>query len=99
MARTVGGPLLIGLFGAAITVAVAMSLLVGGALDGAGVDWRVNFVVAAVVCFSALPFFFGRLPALADRARQALGDVVREFVSPRYWQVALLFLLVQRACR
>ena len=92
--RNVGGAVLIGVFGAAITVAVAVSLLLGGALDGAGVDWRVNFVVAAAVCLSALPFFFGRLPAFPTVLAKPVRDVAREFVSARYWQVALLFLLV-----
>lgn len=93
LGRAVGGAVLVGIFGGAITIAVAASLLLGGALDGAGVDWRVNFLVTAALCFSALPFFIGRLPATPPARGRAMGDLLRELVSRRYWRVAALFVL------
>lgn len=91
--RAVGGGTLIGVYGGAITVAVAVALALGGLLADAGVSWRANFVISTVIGFSALPCFAGRLPdtpAVASRPGRAL---VRSFVTWRYWRVALLFVL------
>ena len=91
--RAVGGGLLVGIYGAAITVTVAVSLLLGGALESAGVDWRVAFLVSAVIGCSSFPFF-GRLPRLpAERGRPG-RDLVRVMARWAYWRVALLFILV-----
>ncbi len=91
--RAVGGGPLIGLYGGAITVAVAVSLALGGVLAGAGVSWRANFVVSTVLGFSAFPFFAGRLPDTPPVASRPGRALVRSFVMWRYWRVALLFVL------
>jgi MFS transporter, DHA1 family, inner membrane transport protein len=91
--RAVGGGTLIGIYGGAITVAVAVSLALGGALASAGVDWRANFVVSAVLAFSAFPFFAGRLPATPPVAGKPGRALARSFATWSYWRVALLFVL------
>jgi len=91
--RVVGGSLLIGLYGGAITVATAIALALGGVLASVGVDWRVNFVVSALLGFSPLPFFAGRLPDMAVKRRPG-RELARSFLTWSYWRVGLLFILV-----
>ena len=90
--RVIGGPLLLGIYGGALTISVAIALALGGALESAGVDWRVEFAVAAVFGVSALPFFTGRFPEIGRPPGRMARDLVRAFASWAYWRVALLFL-------
>src|SRR5262249_40470665 len=46
-ARAMGGVKMVGLFGAGLTLGVAAALFLGSILEGAGVDWRVAFVITA----------------------------------------------------
>jgi cyanate permease len=90
--RAVGGPPLLGIYGGAITICVAIALALGGALESAGVDWRVEFAVAAVFGVSALPFFTGSFPEIPRPPRGVAHDLMRAFASWAYWRVALLFV-------
>lgn len=54
-ARHEGGPKLVGLFGVGITLGIAFALGIGGLLADLGVDWRLVFVLSALVGISALP--------------------------------------------
>ena len=90
--RTIGGPLLLGIYGGAITICVAIALALGGVLESAGVDWRVEFAVAAVFGVSALPFFTGRFPEIPRPPGSVARDLMRAFASWAYWRVALLFV-------
>jgi DHA1 family inner membrane transport protein len=93
LGRAAGGAWLLGIYGGAITVAVAVALALGGALDSAGVDWRANFVVSAAIGFSALPFLVGRFPE-TPRSRSGAGrELLAEFTKTAYWRVAALFIL------
>src|SRR5262245_38891618 len=53
IARELGGVRLLGLFGGAITLGIAVALGLGSALEDVGASWRAGFVVSAAVC--ALP--------------------------------------------
>lgn len=70
MARELGGVRLLGLFGGAITLGIALALGLGSALLDAGADWRTGFVISAVVC--ALPLLV-LPPRLATRPVQPPG--------------------------
>src|SRR5262249_59107073 len=48
-ARAKGGVKMVGLFGAGLTLGVAAALFLGSVLEGAGVDWRVAFVITAAL--------------------------------------------------
>src|SRR5262249_61606582 len=54
-ARAMGGVRMLGLFGAGLTLGVAGALLLGSILQGAGVDWRVAFLITAALAAVALP--------------------------------------------
>jgi predicted MFS family arabinose efflux permease len=60
VARTSGGLRLLGLFGGAVTLSIALALEIGGVLQDVGLDWRIGFVISAIVGISALPVFAGR---------------------------------------
>jgi cyanate permease len=92
--RSVGGARLIGIYGGAISIGVAVSLALGGALESAGVDWRVNFGIAALLGGAASPFFFGRFPDTPETRKRAGRELARAFLTRTYWPVALLFVLV-----
>jgi MFS transporter, CP family, cyanate transporter len=91
--REIGGPLLVGLYGGAITIGEALSLVIGGLLADADIDWRVNFIVSALLGASALPFLLGRFPDIAREAGGAAREMLRVFLRFAYWRVALLFTL------
>lgn len=87
-----GGPRLVGVFGAAITVAIALALAVGSALDQANVSWRFAFVISALVGVSLLLVLPARLRAtIPGPAAQAhfLKLAVR---SRNLWRLMLLFV-------
>lgn len=54
LARKAGGVRLIGLFGGAVTIGTAAGLGLGSLMRGAGIDWRWDFVLAALVAGLAL---------------------------------------------
>jgi MFS family permease len=80
-ARVIGGVKMVGLFGAGLTLGVAAALLIGSVLEGAGVDWRVAFVITAALAAIALPILPNepvKVPRAASEgeglAREALGN-------------------------
>ena len=90
-ARGHGGVRTVGLLGAAIQLGIAGGLLVGSLLADAGVDWRVAFVVSAVVGASGLPFLPARVDFEGPTARPR--RLVRaELRDPDVWRLGLLFL-------
>ena len=62
LARHAGGVRLVGLFGGAVTIGTAAGLGAGSLMRGAGIDWRWDFVLAALVAVVAL----AALPAAAS---------------------------------
>jgi predicted MFS family arabinose efflux permease len=62
LARKAGGVRLVGLFGGSVTIGTAAGLGAGSLMRGAGIDWRLDFVLAALVAVVAL----AALPAAAS---------------------------------
>jgi predicted MFS family arabinose efflux permease len=91
MARVLGGLRLLGLFGGSITLGIAVALGLGSALDDAGVNWRVGFIISAAVCL--LPLLV--LPAAVQGTPSARPD--RAFIraalaTPATWRLLALFV-------
>jgi predicted MFS family arabinose efflux permease len=88
-ARAVGGVRLLGLFGAGLTLGIAASLLLGSILVGAGVDWRVPFVITAALAVVALPLLpnvrveIPRAPVMGGLLGEALGNQA-------WWRIEVL---------
>jgi predicted MFS family arabinose efflux permease len=91
MARELGGVRLLGLFGGAITLGIAVALALGSALEDAGTSWRVGFVVSAAVC--ALPLLV-LPPRLATRPVPLPGRafVTTALRTDTIWRLAALFV-------
>jgi predicted MFS family arabinose efflux permease len=89
-ARVMGGVKLVGLFGAGLTLGVAASLLLGSVLQGAGVDWRVAFVITAVLALISLPLLPNE-PVEVQRAASEGEGLAREALTNQaWWRVQLL---------
>ena len=54
LARSAGSGRLVGLFGASVTIGTAAALGVGSLMRGGDIDWRIDFVVAALLALLAL---------------------------------------------
>jgi predicted MFS family arabinose efflux permease len=89
-ARAVGGVKMVGLFGAGLTLGVAAALLLGSVLEGEDVDWRVSFVITAVLALIALPI----LPNVRVEIHRAPSEgqgLAREALTKQaWWRVQLL---------
>lgn len=94
IARALRSALLLGVYGGGITTGLALSLFVGGELAEAGVDWRVNFGISAAIGFAALPFLFGRMPAIEPMRRVGSAGVKRLLRSWSFYRADLLFIFV-----
>ena len=93
-ARNTGGPKLVGVFGAGVTLGIAFALGIGGLLEDAGVDWRWAFGLSALVGVSALPLL-PRSSAATAPAHEPPGEVFREAAaSPRFWRLEALAVAV-----
>ncbi|MGH2992194.1 MAG: MFS transporter [Solirubrobacterales bacterium] len=90
-AREFGGVRLLGVFGAGVTLGMAAALGVGSVLEDAGVEWRVAFVLSAIVGVVALPFLPARMESGAPERRGGglLGAMLR---SAGLWRVALVYV-------
>jgi predicted MFS family arabinose efflux permease len=89
-ARVMGGVKMVGLFGAGLTLGVAASLLLGSVLEGAGVDWRVAFVITAVLALISLPLLPNE-PVEVHRAASEGEGLAREaLTNGAWWRVQLL---------
>jgi predicted MFS family arabinose efflux permease len=94
IARALKSVLLLGTYGGGITFGLATSLFVGGELQDAGVDWRVNFGISAAVGLAALPFLFGWFPDVPHMKHVGLGGVRKALASWRFWRLDLLFVFI-----
>jgi predicted MFS family arabinose efflux permease len=89
-ARVMGGLKMVGLFGAGLTLGVAAALLLGSILEGAGVDWRVAFVITAALAAIALPILPNE-PVEVQRATSEGDGLAREALGNQaWWRVQLL---------
>lgn len=92
-AREAGGVRLVGIFGAAIQLGIAIALLVGSGLADAGVDWRVGFVISAVVgaiAFVAVPEQSGSVASGGGGA----GFLSLAMRRIRVYRLSLLFMSI-----
>ena len=94
IARALKSVVLLGVYGSGITLGLAAALLIGGELDEAGVDWRVNFAISAVLGFASLPFLFGDMPAVEHMRRVGLAGVKKVLSHWPFWRDDLLFVFV-----
>ena len=89
-ARVMGGVKMVGLFGAGLTLGVAASLFLGSVLQGAGVDWRVAFVITAALALISLPILPNE-PVEVQRAASEGEGLAREALTNQaWWRVQLL---------
>lgn len=91
LARRTGGVRLVGLFGASVTIGTAVALGAGSLMRGAGIDWRLDFALAAAISLAALALTpapgeagvpAGSVLALARRSARRLPA----------WRLELLFM-------
>ncbi len=92
VARASGGLRLLGLFGGAVTLGIALALGIGGVLVALGLNWRIGFVISAVVGISALPVFSGRVPTTAPSRRSSTRFLSAALRSAPLWRLMLLFI-------
>ena len=90
LARQAGGVRLVGTFGGSVMLGVAAALGAGSLMRAAGVDWRIDFALAALVATLALAM----LPSSA-RAEIPSGSVLAilrlSIRRPAAWRLELLF--------
>ncbi|HEX9415803.1 MAG TPA: MFS transporter [Gaiellaceae bacterium] len=94
IARALKSVLLLGLYGGGITFGLAAALFIGGQLQDAGVDWRVNFGISAAVGLAALPFLLGRFPEVPHMKHVGLSGLGAALKSWRFWRLDLLFIFI-----
>jgi predicted MFS family arabinose efflux permease len=92
-ARATGGVTRVALFGAAIQLGAAGGLGLGAVLGDVGVDWRLTFVVSAVVALTPLSFLV-RGAAVRYKARRGTGFVRLAVRSGRVWRLTALFVAI-----
>jgi predicted MFS family arabinose efflux permease len=91
LARATGSVRMIGLFGASVTLGTAGALGAGAAMRAAGIDWRLDFVLAAGLAA-------GALAAMPDpgEAEVTSGSVIglarRSVRRLPAWRLELLFM-------
>lgn len=90
-AREFGGVRLLGVFGAGVTIGMAVSLGMGSVLEDAGVEWRIAFVVSAAAGVVAIPFLPRRMESTAPE-RHASGLVGAMLRSGPLWRVAMVYV-------
>jgi hypothetical protein len=91
LARRAGGIRLVGVFGGAVTNATAAALAAGSWMRSGGLDWRLDFVLAAAISLLALP----ALPAAVGAeisAGSVFGLVRRSTRVLPAWRLELLFM-------
>jgi len=89
-ARAVGGVKMVGLFGAGLTLGVAAALLLGSVLEGAGVDWRVAFIITAALALVALPILPNKAVEIHRAAPEGQGLIGECLSNQAWWRVQLL---------
>lgn len=86
-ARAAGGPKLVGLFGVGITLGIAFALLIGGVFVDLGVDWRLAFVLSALVGISALPLLPRHSHAEPPEHEPLREVAAQAATSWRFWRL------------
>jgi DHA1 family inner membrane transport protein len=89
-AREIGGVKMVGLFGAGLTLGVAAALLLGSVLEGAGVEWRVAFVITAALSAIALPILPNEDVDVPRTASEGEGLTREALTNQAWWRVQLL---------
>jgi predicted MFS family arabinose efflux permease len=89
-ARVMGGVKMVGLFGAGLTLGVAAALLLGSVLEGAGVDWRVAFVITAGLAAISLPILPNEEVDVPRAASEGEGMTREALTNQAWWRVQLL---------
>ena len=89
-ARAEGGLRALGIYGAGITLGVAMALGVGGLLEEAGLEWRLAFVLAALIGLIPLPLIPRDTPEVAPRNEPAEGPFAEAAKSLPFWRLQML---------
>ena len=93
-ARHEGGVKLVGVFGAAIQMGIALSLLVGSVLFDQGVDWRVGFLISSSLAALAM----GWIPPWAETPptpeKKSSGFLRLAWRKARVYRLSLLFLSI-----
>jgi DHA1 family inner membrane transport protein len=92
LARAYSGARLVGLFGAAVTLGIAIALALGGGLVDAGAGWRSGFWISSVVGASALAVLPSSLPAPKGSARTPPGLIRKVLTTTEVWRLMLLFI-------
>lgn len=89
-ARATGGVKLVGLFGAGLTLGVAASLFLGSVMQGAGVDWRIAFVITAALALISLPLLPNESVHVQRAASEGEGLAREALTNQAWWRVQLL---------
>jgi predicted MFS family arabinose efflux permease len=89
-ARVIGGVKMVGLFGAGLTLGVAAALLLGSVLEGAGVDWRVAFIITAGLSAISLPILPNEEVEVPRTASEGEGLTREALTNQAWWRVQLL---------
>jgi predicted MFS family arabinose efflux permease len=89
-ARAVGGVKMVGFFGAGLTLGVAAALFLGSILQGAGVDWRVAFVITAALAAIALPILPNERVEIPRTGSEGQGLAREALTNQAWWRVQLL---------
>ena len=89
-ARAAGGLRLLGLYGAGVTLGVAVALGVGGVLEELDVDWRAAFWISAVLALTPLPLLPRSVPSPSAKAEPSDGLLSEAIRSIPFWRLQLL---------
>jgi len=89
-ARAAGGLRLLGLYGAGVTLGVALALGVGGLLEELGAGWRLPFALAAAVGLVPLALIPREVPGGPPRSEPRQGVLREALALPAFWRLQLL---------
>lgn len=93
-ARHEGGVKLVGIFGAAIQLGIALSLLVGSLLVDQDVDWRVGFLISASLAAIAIGFIPPDASTPPAAKKKSTGFLRLAFRHARVYRLSLMFLSI-----
>jgi predicted MFS family arabinose efflux permease len=93
-AQKAGGVRLVGIFGAAVQLGIALALLVGSGLADLGVDWRVGFLISAALGVAAYLAIPGGTRSEHTAAPRSEGFLNAAWRHARVYRLALLFVSI-----